>query len=88
MIKGATLTAADLLMLDAKQAILQEHRRRLQHFHEEGRWTEVLQEIPVTLSCATDLLNEVLQILDEALKIHNQPPADHSTAYRGSGRSS
>jgi hypothetical protein len=57
-------------MLEAKQAILQEHHRRLQQFHEEGRWAEVFQELPVIQHCATDLLNEALQILDEALEIH------------------
>jgi len=66
-------------MLDAKQAIMHEHLQRLQNFHQEGRWGEALQEIQVTLSCAKDLLNESLQILDEALKTYNQPPADHST---------
>jgi cellobiose-specific phosphotransferase system component IIA len=79
IIKGATVTAADSLMLDAKQAIMDEHHRRFQNLLQEGRWGEALHEIPVTLSCATDLLNEAVQILDEALTTHNRPLTDHST---------
>jgi hypothetical protein len=61
------VTAVDSLMLDAKQAIMDEHHRRFQTFHQEGRWVEALQEIHVTLSCATDLLNESLRVIDETL---------------------
>lgn len=60
------MTAVDSLMLDAKQAIMDEQHRRLQTFYQEGRWEETLQQIHITLSCATDLLNESLRILDEA----------------------
>lgn len=60
------MTAVDSLMLDAKQAIMDEHHRRFQTFYQEGRWEEALQEIYVTLNCATDLLNESLRVLDEA----------------------
>ena len=58
-------------MLDAKQAIMHEHLRRLHNFHQEGRWGEALQEIYVTMSCAEDLLNEALQVLDKTLKTHS-----------------
>ena len=74
------MTAADSLMLDAKQAIMHEHLQRLQNFYQEERWGEALQEIPVTLGCAKDLLNEAVQILDEALTAHTQPPANYSTS--------
>jgi len=60
------VTAVDSLMLEAKQAIMDDHHRRFQTFYQEGRWMEALQEIHVTLSCATDLLNESLRVLDEA----------------------
>lgn len=60
------MTAVDRLMLDAKHAILDEQHRRVQTFYQEGRWEEALHYIHVTLSCATDLLNEALRILDEA----------------------
>jgi hypothetical protein len=73
------VTAIDSLMLDAKQAILDEHHRRFQILHQEGRWEEALQQIHVTMSCAADLLNESLRVLDEALEAHNHtPPADSS----------
>jgi len=61
------VTAIDSLMLEAKHAIMDEHHRRFQTLHQEGRWEEALQEIHVTLSCAADLLNESLQVLEEAL---------------------
>ena len=66
-------------MLDAKQAILDEHHRRFQALHQEGRWEEALQQIHVTLICAADLLNESLRVLDEALETHNRTPIDSST---------
>jgi hypothetical protein len=65
------VTALDSLMLDAKQAIMDEHHRRFQALHQEGRWEEALKQIHVTLSCATDLLNESLRVLEEALDGHN-----------------
>ena len=34
------MTATDCLMLDAKHAILDEHHRRFQVLHEEGRLDE------------------------------------------------
>jgi hypothetical protein len=64
----ASVTAVDSLILDAKQAIMDEQHRRFQTLHQEGRWEEALQQIHVTLSCATDLLNESLRVLDEACK--------------------
>jgi len=66
-------------MLDAKQAIMEEHHHRFQTLHQEGRWEEALQQIHVTLGCATDLLNESLRVLDEALETHNHTPVNRST---------
>jgi hypothetical protein len=65
-------------MLDAKQAILEEHHRRFQTFHQEGRWEEAIHQIHVTMSCAVDLLNESLRVLDEAIETHNHIPAEGS----------
>ena len=58
----------------AKQAIMDEHRRRFQTLQQEGRWEEALQQTHVTLSCATDLLNESLRVFDEALETHSHAP--------------
>ena len=69
------MTAVDSLMLDAKQAIMEEHHRRFQTFQQEGRWEEALQQIHVTLSCVSDLLNESLRVLDEAIATHDSIPA-------------
>lgn len=73
------MTAVDSLMLDAKQAIMEEHHRRFQTFQQEGRWEEALQQIHVTLSCAADLLNESLQVLDEAIATHYPSSAGDAT---------
>ena len=73
------MTAVDSLMLDAKQAIMEEHHRRFQTLQQEGRWQEAFQQVHVTLHCATDLLNESLRVLDEALETRNHTPADGST---------
>ena len=77
------MTAVDSLMLDAKQAIMDEHLRRFQTYRQEERWEEALQQIPITLNCATDLLNESLRVLTETLETHNHisdsstlPPPD------------
>ena len=72
------MTALDSLMLDAKQAIMDEHHRRFQTLHQEGRWEEALQQIHITLRCAADLLNESLRVLEEALDGHNHA-SDGST---------
>ena len=74
------MTAVDSLMLDAKQAIMDAHHRRFQTLHQEGRWEEALQQIHVTLSCASDLLNESLRVLDEAIEIQNHTTAGGSTS--------
>jgi hypothetical protein len=65
-------------MLDAKQAIMDEHHRRFRFFHQEERWEEALKQIHVTLNCAADLLNESLRVLDEALETHNRTLDDSS----------
>ena len=71
------MNAVDSLMLDAKQAIMDEHHRRFHTLHQEERWEEALQQIPITLSCATDLLNESLRVLEEVLELQN-PSSDSS----------
>ena len=61
-------------MMDAKQAIMDEHHRRFQTLYQEERWEEALQQIHVTLSCTMDLLNESLRVLDEALDVATTTP--------------
>jgi predicted glutamine amidotransferase len=57
----------DSLLLDAKQAILEEQHRRFKALREEGRWQEALQQFQITLACASDLLNHSLEVLDHVL---------------------
>jgi hypothetical protein len=55
-------------MIDAKEAILEEQHQRFQDLHREGRWVEALQQMHVTLNCASDLLSESLRVLDETIE--------------------
>ncbi|MDE3118075.1 MAG: hypothetical protein KGO52_00360 [Nitrospirota bacterium] len=61
------MTPADSLMLDAKQAILEEQHRRFQSLQQEGRLQEAMQQFQVTLGCASDLLNDSLGVLERLL---------------------
>jgi hypothetical protein len=72
------VTPIDHLMIDAKEAILEEQHRRFQNFHREGRWVEALQQMHVTLNCASDLLNESLRVLDETLENSHLPSSNGS----------
>ncbi|MGH7233745.1 MAG: hypothetical protein ACREJU_20650 [Nitrospiraceae bacterium] len=55
--------AADHLLMDAKQAILQEQHRKFTILQEQGDTQETLRQFQVTLSCACDLLNHSLDVL-------------------------
>lgn len=70
------MTQIDYLILDAKQAILDEQHRRFQALQKEGRWQEAMRQIQVTLGCASDLLTESLGILERALDAHRDKPPD------------
>jgi hypothetical protein len=72
------VTPIDYLMMDAKQVILEEQHQRFQDLHREGRWVEALQQMHVTLSCASDLLNESLRVLDETIE-NCQAPSSKDT---------
>jgi hypothetical protein len=61
--EGQILMSVERLMLDAKKAILEEQHRRLQILREEGRWEDLLQQLPATLSCAADVLQHSLGML-------------------------
>ncbi|MBX3237172.1 MAG: hypothetical protein KF814_13560 [Nitrospiraceae bacterium] len=76
---------ADSLMLDAKQAILDEQHRKFQALQQEGRWPEAMQQFHVTLTCASDVLTESLQLLqrviDARAKRQQTPPASPDTPH-------
>ncbi len=67
------MTPADSLILDAKQAILEEQHRRFQALQAEGRWQEAMQQFQVTLTCASDLLNHSLGVLEGILANQRKP---------------
>jgi hypothetical protein len=77
------MTSADCLMLDAKQAILDEHRRRFQVMHDEGRLDEAMRQVQIILSCASDLLKDALRLLDQALETHGRTPAQSPARPHG-----
>lgn len=62
------MSAADRLMLDAKQAILDEQHRRFQDLQREGRWREAMQQFQITLGCASDLLNDSVKLLQRVVE--------------------
>jgi hypothetical protein len=74
------VNSLDYLVLDAKQAILDEQHRRFEALRREGRVTEALQQFQATMSCASDLLNESLKLLERVLEnrqpIPPDPPSD------------
>ncbi|HZS11036.1 MAG TPA: hypothetical protein VFA38_02220 [Nitrospirales bacterium] len=57
----------DSLLLEAKQAILDEQHRRFQSLQQEGRLDEAMQQFQVTLTCASDLLKHSLTLLEDLL---------------------
>lgn len=76
------MSPAECLMLDAKQAILEDQHRRFQTLQQEGRVQEAMQQFQVTLGCASDLLNDSLNVLERLLaerqaaaKTSTEPPA-------------
>lgn len=66
------MTPVESLILDAKQAILEEQHRRFQVLQEEGRWQEALQQFQATLGCASGLLNHSLSVLERLLADRRQ----------------
>ncbi len=82
------MSPLESLILDAKQAILDEQHKRFQALQREGRWQEAMQQFHVTLTCASDLLNESLAVLERALNNYRErhrlspppsPPSDRTS---------
>ena len=78
------MTSVDCLLLDAKHAILDEHHRKFQALHDEGRLDEAVKQFHAPLSCASDVLNDALCLLEDMLEAHNRaalinPPSHPST---------
>ena len=78
------MTSVDCLLLDAKHAILDEHHRKFQALHDDGRLDEAMRQFHVTLTCASDVLSDALRLLDDMLESHRHaalmdPPPNPST---------
>jgi hypothetical protein len=71
------MDSSDSLMLDAKQAILEEQHRRFQALQKEGKWAEAMQQFQTTMHCASDLLTDSLALLERVLETHRQPPPEN-----------
>lgn len=72
------MDSSDSLMLDAKQAILEEEHRRFQALQKEGKWIEAMQQFQTTMYCASDLLSDSLKLLERVIATHQQPPPNNS----------
>lgn len=71
------MNSSDILILDAKQAILEEQHRRFQELQADGNWPAALPQLQQTLACASDLLQESLTLLE---KVVNQAPRSAPSA--------
>jgi len=70
------MDSSDSLILDAKQSILEEQHRRFQALQREGKWVEAMQQFQATMTCASDLLNDSLQLLERVLETQRQRSQD------------
>ena len=71
------MDSSDSLMLEAKQAILEEQHRRFQMLQKEGKWVEAMQQFQATMHCASDLLTDSLTLLERVLETHQPPPSNN-----------
>ena len=71
------MDSLDSLMLDAKQAILEEQHRRFQALQKEGKLVEAMQQFQATMHCASDLLRDSLALLERVLDTHRQTPPEN-----------
>ena len=71
------MDSSDSLMLEAKQAILEEQHRRFQVLQKEGKWVEAMQQFQATMHCASDLLTDSLNLLERVLETHQPPPLNN-----------
>lgn len=67
------MNSSDFLILDAKQAILEEQHRRFQELQAGGDWHAALPQLQQTLTCASDLLQESLALLEAVLSRAPRP---------------
>jgi hypothetical protein len=74
------VNSLDCLLLDAKQAILDEQHRRFQALQREGRLAEAMQQFQTTMSCASDLLNESLRLLERVIESQKTTPPDETAS--------
>ncbi len=78
------MDSVDCLLLDAKQAILNEQHRRFQQLQQEGKWREAMQQFQTTMTCASDLLNESLRLLERVLERRQRTPPPAAPPNAGS----
>jgi hypothetical protein len=64
----------DALLLDAKTAILREHLDHFYSLQQDGTRQEAVKQAYTTVSCAADILKDVLRILDQISAVRPSPP--------------
>jgi hypothetical protein len=74
------MTSLDYLVLDAKQAILDEQHRRFQELQREGKLVEAMRQFQTTMCCASDLLNESLALLERVMERRQPKPPDSAVS--------
>lgn len=53
----------DCLMLDAKEALLDDQHRKFIQCYREGRWEEASARLQASIDCTTALLEHSIQVL-------------------------
>ena len=74
----------DCLMLEAKEALLNDQHQKFLQCYREGRWDEADTRLQASLSCATDLLQYSLELLQGFEQSESDSPRE---AGGGLGRS-
>jgi hypothetical protein len=70
------MSTTDRLLLEAKQAILNEQHRRFRELQRQEKWVEAMQQFQTTLGCAAALLAESLRLLNRTVEKHLPHPID------------
>lgn len=74
------MSPVECMLLEAKEALLDDQHRKLLQCCREGRWDEAAMRVAASLSCATDLL----QYERELLAVSAASDHASSSGYRSS----
>lgn len=57
------MSPVECLILEAKEALLDDQHRKFLQCYQEGRWEEANTRLQASMNCATDLLHYSLELL-------------------------